>query len=374
MMAILFDSNFTEYPAEFSLDALGIRTGPPGRLSGVAPASPPGYDLFFRKKEPGVKQALWAVVLVSGMAVAPAVAETARPLVVASGEVTGYYFPVAGALCRVVNKDLGGAKESGPCTVLPTKGSAANLEALRAGTADLALVQARAAQLAHDGQPPYKDAAQPDLRALMSLHGESVLVLARQGAGVESMADLKGKRVNLGRPGSFQRAMAEATLEAAGLSEGDLAPAVELELAEQSQQLCEGNIDVAFYAGIHPMEEAALAVDECDAVAIPIKAKTLESYLKRNPWLSHAVVRKSAYDGLKSDMTSLQVRALLVASARLPADQVHDVMKAVFANFSALTHLHPVLQGLSKAEAVHDGMVVPLHDGADHFYGEAGLK
>lgn len=313
-----------------------------------------------------------ALLMASVLANFPAGAETTRPLLVGGGEVTGYYYPAAGALCRVINKEV--SADNG-CAVIPSSGSAANLASLRSGAVDMAVVQAEAAREAVAGTGAFKDAGLfAELRALMSLHGESVLVLARQGAEVESMADLRGKRVNLGRPGSFQRAMAEAVLEAVGLTEGDLAPAVELELSEQTPELCEGNIDVAFYAGVHPMAEAEMAVGECDAQPIAIKAKTVESYLKRHPALSHATISRAAYDGMKSDVASLQVRALLVTTTRLGSDRAYDLLKAVHANFTALTHLHPVLRGLNKAESAHEGIAIPFHDGADKFYGETGLK
>lgn len=312
------------------------------------------------------------MLVATGFASIPAWAEAVRPVLIGSGEVTGYYYPAAGALCRVLNKEAPGGQA---CAVLPSSGSAANLAALRAGTAELAVVQAQAAEFAHAGGGPFKEAGPfAQLRAIMSLPGESVLVLARQGAGIETLADLKGKRVNLGRPGSFQRTMAEATLEAAGLSEGDLAPAVELELSEQTPELCEGNIDAAIYTGFHPMPEAEMAVGECDAQPIAIKSKTLEAFLKRHAWVTHASVRKGSYDGLKDDVASLQVRALLVSTTSTSADAVHEWLKAIHGNFSALTHLHPVLRGLTKADSARDGISIPLHDGADKFYGEAGLK
>jgi len=310
-----------------------------------------------------------AAFLACGMT--SAMAEGGKTALISSGEVTGYYYPAAGALCRVINKESGGIH----CAAVPSSGSAANLAALRSGAVDLGVVQAQAAQMAAEGTGSFKDAGPfTDLRAVLSLPGESVMLLARQGADIESMADLKGKRVNLGRPGSFQRAMAEATLEAAGLSEGDLAIAVELELSEQTPELCEGNIDAAFYSGYQPMAEATMAMDECDALPVQIKAKTLESYLKHHSWLTRATIHKDLYPGMRDDVVSLQVRALLVTTTRSSNTQVQDWLKAIHANFSALTHLHPVLRGLGKADSAKDGITIKLHDGADAFYGETGLK
>lgn len=311
-----------------------------------------------------------AVAGLSFAMAATAFAGERHTVVIGSGEVTGYYFPTAGALCRVVNKEH---PRGMSCAVAPSSGSAANVAALKSGEVDFAILQSRAALMAVAGGEGFKDiGAMPDLRAVMSLHGEAVAVLARQGSGIESLADLKGKRVNLGRPGSFQRAMAEMVLEAAGLSEGDLAPAVEMDLAEEAGALCEGNIDAAFFTGIHPMPEAMTAIEECNASLVPIKAKTLDAYLKRNAWMSRAVIKRGTYEGAKDDVPSLQLKAVLTTTTRTSAEDVYDLVKAVQANFTALTHLHPVLKGLGKAETVKDGIAIKLHEGAEKFYSETG--
>lgn len=297
-------------------------------------------------------------------------ADERRTLVIGSGEVTGYYFPTAGALCRVLNKEH---PHGASCAVAPSSGSAANVAALKSGEVDFAILQSRGALLAATGGEGFKDVGpMPELRAVMSLHGEAVAVLARQGSGIENLGDLKGKRVNLGRPGSFQRAMAEMVLESAGLSEGDLAPAVELDLAEQAGALCEGNIDAAFFTGIHPMPEAATAADECNAMPIPIKAKPLDAYLKRHVWLSRAVIKRGTYAGAKNDVPSLQLKGVLATTTRMSADDVYDVAKAINANFPAFTRLHSVLKDLTKAETAKDGIAIQLHDGAEKFYTESG--
>ncbi|MEW5729168.1 MAG: TAXI family TRAP transporter solute-binding subunit [Pseudomonadota bacterium] len=295
-----------------------------------------------------------------------------RTLVVGAGEVTGYYFPAAGALCRVVNKDR---PRGATCAVTPSSGSAANVQGLRAGDTDFAILQSRAAQLAAAGGEGFKDqGAFAELRAVMSLHGEAVVVLAREGSGVATLSDIKGKRVNLGRPGSFQRAMADLVLEAAGISEGELAPVVELDLGEQTPEMCEGNIDVAFYAGVHPMPEVAAAVEDCNATFVPVKAKAVDAFLKKNPWVSRASVKPGTYGGATEELPSLSLKAVLATTTRTDADTVHDVLKSVHANFSAFVRLHPVLRGLSKADTARDGIAIPLHDGAQRFYAETGLK
>lgn len=296
------------------------------------------------------------------LATPSALAAEQRPLVIAGGEVTGYYYPVAGALCRVINKDH---PRGMSCTVMPSSGSAANLAALKAGTVDLALVQSRAAQLAAAGEEGFRDAGpMGDLRALMALHGEIVVVVARPGSGIEQVSDLRGKRVNLGRPGSFQRTMAETVLDAAGLSQGDLSVLVELDLNEQVSELCQGNIDAAVFTGVHPMTEVQAAIEDCGATLVPIRAKSVESFLRKNPWVARFVVSGRTYDGQKSDVPALGIKTLLVTN-RLSNDEVADIMRTIWANFGALTKLHPVLNDLSRAEASRDGIPIRLHDGVE---------
>ena len=299
-----------------------------------------------------------AAALVSG----PASSAERRTLIIAGGEVTGYYFPVAGAICRIINKER---PHGMTCAVVPSSGSAANLALLRSGDADLALVQSRAAAQAVVGEEGFKEAGpMPDLRALMALHGEVAVVVARPGSGIEQLGDLKGKRVNLGRPGSFQRAMAETVVDASGLSQGDLSVLVELDMAEQATELCQGNIDAAVLTGIHPMAEVQTAIEECGATLVPIRSKSMDSFLKKSPAVSRFVVRGGTYEGQKEDVAALGLKTLLVAD-RLPSEVVADVVKAIWANFGAFTRLHPVLRGLTKTEATRDGIPIRFHEGAE---------
>ncbi|MDO8605703.1 MAG: TAXI family TRAP transporter solute-binding subunit [Phaeospirillum sp.] len=308
------------------------------------------------------------------MAMTGPMAEAAerRPLVIAGGEVTGYYFPVAGAICRIINKDH---PHGMTCSVMPSSGSAANLALLRSGEADLALVQSRAAQQAVAGEEGFKEAGpMPDLRAVMALHGEVAVVVTRPGSGIEQLGDLKGKRVNLGRPGSFQRAMAETVIDSSGLSQGDLSVLVELDLSEQVVELCQGNIDAAVFTGVHPMSEVQVAMEECGATLVSIRSKSMDSFLRKAPAVARFAIKSGTYDGQKEEVAAIGLKTLLVAN-RLSDDEVAEVVKAVWSNFGAFTRLHPVLKGLGKADATKDGIPIRMHEGAaGKVHGEGGAR
>lgn len=291
------------------------------------------------------------------------------PLIISSGEVTGYYYPVAGALCRVLNKDK---PQGRTCVVQPTLGSSANVAALASGDVELAIVQSRAAMLAAGTGEGFSGTPVPELRAVMSLYGEAVVVLTRSGSDMTQLSDIRGKRVNLGKPGSFQRSMADALLSSAGLSEGDFSQVVELDTEAQVQALCDGNLDAAFFSGVHPMVEVSNAIDQCGAVPLIIPNLVIAQGEQRHPWLSKVVIPGNTYEGIKDDITTLCVRALLVTTTRVPSETIYDIVKSIHSNFASLIRLHPVLSGLSRNDTAKAGIAIPLHDGSRRYFSELG--
>ena len=166
--------------------------------------------------------------------------------------------------------------------------------------------------------------------------------------------------------------MAVSLLSAAKMSEGDLAQVVELDLEAQAQALCDGNLDAAFFSGVHPMTEVMGAIDQCGAVPLSLSAVIAAQGESRMPWLSKMVIPGNTYDGIKDDVTTLSVRTLLVTSERTPSEEVYEIVKALHGNFSALVRLHPVLNNLSRVETAKSGIDIPLHDGARRYFTEMG--
>lgn len=310
---------------------------------------------------------LLAVLL--GAAV-PAWAEA--PLVIATGEVTGFYFPVGGALCRILGREA--EKDGLRCLVEPTAGNAANLALLKQGKTDMAILQSRVLQQARSGEGAFADqGAFPGLRAVAALHGEPLVMLVAKSAKIKSLADLKGKRVNLGRPQSFQRLMAETTLAAAGLAAADLAAVREIDLDDQAAALCDGRTDVAFFTGIHPMAAVQRALADCDAQVLDLSSEAIQMALAREPFLSAFVLPAETYPAIGKDIPTIAMKAVLATTDSLPAATAEKVARALADSFSAFTDLHPVLRGARRDGLAKDGIAVPLHSGAEKFYREAGL-
>lgn len=294
------------------------------------------------------------------------------PLVVATGEVAGFYFPVGGAVCRLIGRQAGSSGLR--CLVEPTTGNAANLAMLRRGDVDLAVVQSRALSQARSGEGPFAEqGAHPSLRAIAALHSEALLVVVAKSAKVRSLADLKGKKINLGRPQSFQRMMAEAALSAAGLAASDMAATLEIDLEQQAAALCDGRLDAAFFTGIHPMAPAQQALQECDVEVLDLKGTPAKEATGRRPFLAAHVIAADTYTGLDKDITTIAMKAVLATTEALPDTVAAAVAKALGENFTAFAELHPVLSGATRDGLAKDGLAVPLHPGAEKVYREIGV-
>lgn len=292
--------------------------------------------------------------------------DRARTLIVASGEIGGFHYPVAGALCRIVN--AGRAEHGLRCVVEPTSGSGSNLAMLRAGEVDLALVQSKAQFDAYRGLGVFAEIGGDEaMRSLISLHSEAVVVVARKGAKVASLADLKGKRVNLGPPGSFQRVMADTALRAAGLDGVDFPGFQEMESGRQAQALCAGEIDAAFFVGVHPLPSLAAAVKECGAFPMAIDGDGIAAFLEDHPFLTAVTLGRETYPSLKQSFGSIATRATLVASTRLGAQDAEIIVRAVMDRLDVFTTMHPALAGLSRIDMLRQGLTAPRHDGVQDF-------
>ena len=320
--------------------------------------------------------AVAGALLVAGVSLAawtlPSTAWGAEFITIGTGGVTGVYYPTGGAICRLVNK---GRKEHGiRCTVESTGGSIYNLNTIRAGELDMGVVQSDWQYHAYNGTSRFKDkGAFTELRAVFSVHPEPFTVVARKDAGVKHFKDLKGKRVNVGNPGSGQRGTMEVVMKAMGWTMSDFSLASELKSAEQSAALCDNKIDAMVFTVGHPSGSIKEATTSCDSVIVEVSGKAINKLVKENDYYRHAVIPGGMYRGTDRDVKTFGVGATFVSSTRTPTNTVYWVVKAVFENFDDFKKLHPAFANLSKKEMSRDGLSAPIHDGAMKYYKEARL-
>jgi TRAP transporter TAXI family solute receptor len=291
-----------------------------------------------------------------------------------TGGITGVYYPTGGAIARIVNKkkDEYGIR----CTVESTGGSVFNVNAVMSGDLEFGIVQSDRQYQAVNGLAEWKDKGkQEDLRAVFSIHPESITLVAAVDAGIEKIEDLKGKRVNIGNPGSGQRQNSIDALTAVGIDYTTDLTAESVKAAEAPGLLQDGRIDAFFYTVGHPSG----AIKEATAGArkvrfIPVSGPGIDKLIESNPYYAKATIPVSLYPGAQndSDVETFGVKATLVTSAKVPDNVVYAITKEVFDNFEDFKKLHPAYAVLTKKNML-EGLSAPIHPGAMKYYKETGM-
>ncbi|MGY3572155.1 TAXI family TRAP transporter solute-binding subunit [Vibrio paucivorans] len=291
---------------------------------------------------------------------------------IGTGGVTGVYYPTGGAICRLVNKSR--KEHRIRCSVESTGGSIYNINTIRAGELDLGIAQSDWQYHAYNGTSKFADnGAFKDLRAVFSVHPEPFTVVARADAGISTFEDLKGKRVNIGNPGSGQRGTMEVLMKQYGWTEKDFKLVSELKASEQSKALCDNKIDAMVYTVGHPSGAIKEATTSCESKVVTVAGPKVDSLVADNSFYRIATVPGGMYKGNDMDTMTFGVGATFVSSTAVPEKVVYEIVKAVFENFDDFKKLHPAFAVLKKEQMVKDGLSAPLHPGAEKYYREVGL-
>ncbi|MCR9127026.1 MAG: TAXI family TRAP transporter solute-binding subunit [Rhodobacteraceae bacterium] len=310
--------------------------------------------------------------ILAGAMAAGSMATAQEFISIGTGGVTGVYYPTGGAICRLVNKSR---KEHGiRCAVESTGGSVYNINTIKAGELEFGVAQSDWQHHAYNGTSRFEgDAAFPGIRAVMSVHPEPFTLIVRGDSGIDSFEAIKGKRVNVGNPGSGQRATMEVVMDAFGMTMNDLALATEYKGSEMAKQLCDGNIDAMIYTIGHPAAAIKEATTTCDARLVSVTGAPIDKLVADNPFYRVATIPGGMYTGTDTDTTTFGVGATFVTSVDVPENVVYIVAKAVMENIDDFRGLHPAFANLDPAQMVKDGLSAPLHDGAMKAYKELGL-
>lgn len=290
-----------------------------------------------------------------------------------TGGITGVYYPTGGAIAKMVNKKK---KEYGiRATVESTGGSVFNINAVMNGDLEFGIAQSDRQYQASKGLAEWsKKGTQKDLRAVFSIHPELVTLVAATDAKINNLADLKGKRVNIGNPGSGQRQNAIDALTALGVDYKKDLNAEGVKASEAPGLLQDNRIDAFFYTVGHPSG----AFKEATAGARKVKFVPItgvEGLLAKSPYYAKSYIPVSHYPNAANtdDVNTFGVKATLITSAKVPDEVVYAITKEVFDNFEDFKKLHPAYAVLTK-ESMLSGLSAPIHPGALKYYKEAGLK
>ncbi len=306
-------------------------------------------------------------VLILGISPANSFAKQRTFYVLATGGTGGTYYPLGGALAQLLsnNTDIIVTAQTGNASV-------ANCNLISKHQVEMAFVQNNVAYWAYTGTGLFKG-KKPirNLRAIASLYPETIQIVARADSGINSIYDLKGKRVVPGNAGSGTAIDAKNILTAAGLSFKDMHIDY-LGFAQAAQRLADNQIDAAFVTAGYPTSSILQLAITTPIKIIPISGKLRAKILKNYKYYAKDTVPAGTYKGINKPVPTISAIAQWVVDSKLPANKVYEMTKALWQHRDILAKVHAKGKLITLDTAL-DGVAIPLHPGAKRFYKEKGL-
>jgi len=320
-----------------------------------------------------------ATAFLAGLA-APADAQSKRRFIsIGTGGPTGVYFAVGNAICRLVHKEAAEGRKKGRkhgirCSAPSTGGSNYNIGQIKAGELDFGVAQSDWQYHAYHGSSAWKGKQFKNLRAVFSVHPEPLHIIVGAESGIAGWDGLKGKRVNIGNPGSGQRGTMDFLMKEYGWDRGVFKLATELTSTEQSKALCDGKIDAYIFTVGVPNAGVSVATDGCGAKIVSFDNALAKKLVDEKPYYAWATIPQGTYKTTGKDVTTFGVMATFVTSASVDERTVYEVTRAVMENIDDFRKLHPAFRNLDPKRMISDGLSAPLHAGALKYYKEKGWK
>jgi uncharacterized protein len=280
-----------------------------------------------------------------------------------SGDVTGSYYASATALCDSVNRAEVGKLR---CSPDPTVGSVYNIEALRRGELDFAIVQSDTQLAAYLGTGVYADVGgMEEMRSVMGLYSESMTVLVGRDTGIETLADLRGRRVDIGLASSGRRATVDRMLTTLEIAPSDFASIAELPQGVALDELCEGTIDATALVVGHPNATVGRVLRDCGARIVALSADDILRLTSGSSDIHAEQIPAFAYPEESRDIQTIGVTATIVTRADVDPDVISVFVSDVIGDLAAVAQHAPVLRGLDADTMRAAGLTAPLHPAAE---------
>jgi uncharacterized protein len=321
-----------------------------------------------------VKRSFWTIVAMAAMLAASQPAEAQeRPFhffaSLGTGPMNGVYYTVGEAICAIVDEDF---RSSGVrCSSEETPGSVYNIGALRSGELEFGIVQSDVAFAAYNGEGAFLGAPFKDLRSVLALHSELVTIVAR--ADIHQLADLRGKRINVGPEGSGSRLTWDGIQGALGWNQDQAPRIVDMASDAIGTALCSGSIDAALLVFGHPSARILDMLDGCALNLVPVEGPAIDAFVAARPYLTKGRIPGAPYR-LGTDVPSFGGTAILMTTANMDSRVVAEFAKSLAAQIDTLKAKQPVLESLTGQAMAPERLPAPLHPAAAQVYAELGLR
>ena len=301
----------------------------------------------------------------------PATAAESINLSIATGGTGGVYYPLGGGMANVFSKNIPGMT----ATAEVTGGSVDNMRLIGTGKPYIALTQADAAIDAYNGEGKFKGTKIP-VRAMMMLYTNLMHAVTIEGTGINTINDLKGKRVSTGSPGSATEVFAFRVLEAAGMDPQKDVKIERLGASESANAMKDKKIDAFFFVvGLPTSAVTDLAATPGVKIKFLDHANLLPAMTKKNgPLYIADVIPKDTYPGMTADNQATAVANLLVANANMSEQTVYNIVKTIFDKRPDLIAVHKTAADITLEKQKPEASPIPWHPGAVKYFKEKGLK
>lgn len=298
------------------------------------------------------------------------VSAQAQYVTIGTGGQTGVYYTAGQSVCRFLNR--GATEHDIKCNAPSSAGSVSNIVALQNKDYDFGFIQSDHQFKALEGQAPFDKKPVKNLRAVFSLQSEILTVVVRNDSNINELADLKGKRVNIGVPGSGSRDTFDQVMTANGWDKSTFSLAAELKPAEMAAALGDNNLDAITYVVGHPSGAIQEALTTADAKLIPVTGDGIDKLLEQASYFTKADIPGGLYPGVDKPIPSIGGKAILATTEETDPEVVYQLVKSVFDNLDRFKRLHPAFANLTAEEMISAGITAPLHEGAKRYYKEKG--
>lgn len=283
---------------------------------------------------------------------------------IATGGTAGTYFPLGGAMAEILNSNIPGVN----ATAEATNASVANVNLLNGGSVQLAFIQNDISYYASEGVEMFADNQVSGLQALATLYPETVQIITLDKSGINTVADMKGKRIAVGAAGSGVEANARQILAANGITYDDINVQY-LSFAEAANGLKDGNIDAGFITAGFPTAAIQDIAAQHNVVLIPVTDETADKLIAQYPFYTKVTIPAGTYPKQDEDVQSVAVKAMLVTTEGMDEQMAYDVTKAIYTSLDKLKAAHSVGALITK-ESAKDGISIPMHPGAEKYFNE----
>ncbi|AQW81297.1 TRAP transporter solute receptor, TAXI family [Campylobacter pinnipediorum subsp. pinnipediorum] len=286
---------------------------------------------------------------------------------IGTGGMTGTYYPIGGAICRLINKD-----PKIKCSVQSTGGSVYNLNNVLKKELTFGFVQSDVVYDKYNGTGKFKDMGDNKLRSVMAIYPELLAFVVSKESGIKNIVDLADKKYNVGNPGSGNEVTTLAVFDAKKFDVSKLAYRGVLTAQECPHALKDKKIDGYSFMVGHPTANITDAANSLPIDILDISGDDIDDMIKQYPYFAKGVIPKGTYEGVDRDVNSVGVKAVLVATESTSNNAVASVVKSIIENFDEYKSLHPALKSVTK-ESLLEGLSAPLHPAAEAEFKKAGI-